>query len=153
MTQMQASTAIAQHGMLAKLRANVKDNGFLSLWRGLGPTLWRDVPFSVVYWYGYEFLRGGLSKRVSARQTLERLSRGENGEIGVWVERVLAVLEKVSFHRVGGPTILALGEAFWYEFAHGIVRFGGWSRWLCRIHDNAVRCCEDAKAGGCSRTI
>ena len=71
-TQMQASTAIAQHGMLAKLRANVKDNGFLSLWRGLGPTLWRDVPFSVVYWYGYEFLRGSLSKRVSARQNLER---------------------------------------------------------------------------------
>ena len=82
-TQMQASTAIAQHGMLAKLRANVKDNGFLSLWRGLGPTLWRDVPFSVVYWYGYEFLRGGLSKRVSARQNLERLSRGENGSWSV----------------------------------------------------------------------
>eukprot|EP00946_MAST-07B_sp_MAST-7B-sp1_P004910 g4910.t1 len=82
-TQMQASTAIAQYGMLAKLRANVKDNGFLSLWRGLGPTLWRDVPFSVVYWYGYEFLRGSLRKRVSARQDTGRLSRGENGNWSV----------------------------------------------------------------------
>jgi solute carrier family 25 protein 39/40 len=76
-TQMQASARIARHGMMAKLRANVTDNGFLSLWRGLGPTLWRDVPFSIVYWYGYEFLRSGLSERLSTRQSLDRWNSGD----------------------------------------------------------------------------
>ncbi|KZS96143.1 mitochondrial carrier [Sistotremastrum niveocremeum HHB9708] len=29
-------------------------DGVFSLWRGLGPTLWRDVPFSGIYWANYE---------------------------------------------------------------------------------------------------
>ncbi|XP_037130440.1 solute carrier family 25 member 40 isoform X1 [Syngnathus acus] len=32
----------------------VKAEGWLSLWRGLGPSLLRDVPFSAIYWYNYE---------------------------------------------------------------------------------------------------
>lgn len=32
----------------------VKANGVRTLWRGLSLTLWRDVPFSAVYWLGYE---------------------------------------------------------------------------------------------------
>ena len=35
-------------------------NGFGSLWRGLPPTLWRDVPFSGIYWFTYEALRGAF---------------------------------------------------------------------------------------------
>lgn len=73
-TQMQASTTIAQFGMIGKLHANVKDNGFLSLWKGLVPTLWRDVPFSVVYWYGYEFLRRNIRERMDSRGSLGMLA-------------------------------------------------------------------------------
>lgn len=36
----------------------VKRVGPASLWRGLTPTLWRDVPFSGLYWMGYEYLYG-----------------------------------------------------------------------------------------------
>jgi len=40
--------------VLGSMRTVVRQQGFLFLWRGLGPTLWRDVPFSGIYWAGYE---------------------------------------------------------------------------------------------------
>ncbi|KAK2910241.1 mitochondrial glutathione transporter SLC25A40 [Channa argus] len=36
------------------IRSAVQNEGWLSLWRGLGPTLLRDMPFSALYWYNYE---------------------------------------------------------------------------------------------------
>ncbi|XP_017308963.1 probable mitochondrial glutathione transporter SLC25A40 [Ictalurus punctatus] len=38
----------------AVIRSAVHNEGWLALWRGLGPTLLRDVPFSALYWYNYE---------------------------------------------------------------------------------------------------
>ncbi|KAG0020091.1 hypothetical protein BGZ82_011694 [Podila clonocystis] len=38
----------------------VQQEGVLSLWRGLAPTLWRDVPFSAIYWMGYENIKRRL---------------------------------------------------------------------------------------------
>jgi len=37
-------------------------HGYTSLWRGLTLTLWRDVPFSGVYWWGYESIRSLLTE-------------------------------------------------------------------------------------------
>ncbi|PKS12789.1 hypothetical protein jhhlp_001000, partial [Lomentospora prolificans] len=39
----------------------VSSQGYRSLWRGLTLTLWRDVPFSGIYWWGYEYIRGKLT--------------------------------------------------------------------------------------------
>src|SRR6185437_13483544 len=44
------------------LRALVGSQGIFALWRGLGPTLWRDVPFSGLYWASYETLRTRLER-------------------------------------------------------------------------------------------
>ena len=47
-TRMQSGEA--EHSTLSKalsgVRTLIRENGFLSLWRGIGPTLLRDVPFS-----------------------------------------------------------------------------------------------------------
>lgn len=48
--------------VLRDLRKLVKNNGVTSLWRGLPPTLWRDVPFSGIYWFGYERIRNQFKK-------------------------------------------------------------------------------------------
>jgi len=42
------------------LRGMVAGQGVFSLWRGLALTLWRDVPFSALYWWGYEATRNQL---------------------------------------------------------------------------------------------
>ncbi|KAJ3023977.1 Homocysteine synthase [Thoreauomyces humboldtii] len=45
------------------VRSMVVTEGYTSLWRGLAPTLWRDVPFSAIYWIGYEGIKARLQKR------------------------------------------------------------------------------------------
>ena len=44
----------------------VQSKGLTILWRGLGPTLWRDVPFSGIYWAGFEILKPQLSSPSSS---------------------------------------------------------------------------------------
>lgn len=64
-TRMQASTSTSSTGHLAEtaqgIREMVQVSGYTSLWRGLTLTLWRDVPFSGIYWWGYESIRGFLT--------------------------------------------------------------------------------------------
>ncbi|KAF8912721.1 mitochondrial carrier domain-containing protein [Gymnopilus junonius] len=49
--------------VLGSFRTLVKQNGFTSLWRGLGPTLLRDVPFSGFYWASYETWKSKFAAR------------------------------------------------------------------------------------------
>jgi solute carrier family 25, member 39/40 len=59
----------------------VREEGIRSLWRGLSLTLWRDVPFSGIYWTGYEYLRHKLREH-------EVFRRG--GEAGFFEEAFIA---------------------------------------------------------------
>ncbi len=64
-TRMQASRSTTTTGHFAEtfqgLRDMVYASGYRSLWRGITLTLWRDVPFSGFYWWGYESIRGQLT--------------------------------------------------------------------------------------------
>uniref|UniRef100_UPI003AADD289 mitochondrial glutathione transporter SLC25A40 n=1 Tax=Centroberyx gerrardi TaxID=166262 RepID=UPI003AADD289 len=50
------------------IRSAVEAEGWLSLWRGWGPTLLRDVPFSAMYWYNYERGKSWLCERQNTRE-------------------------------------------------------------------------------------
>lgn len=48
---------------LIGIQSMVQTSGIRSLWLGLSSTLWRDVPFSGIYWIGYENGRAALRRR------------------------------------------------------------------------------------------
>ncbi|XP_068616053.1 mitochondrial glutathione transporter SLC25A40 [Brachionichthys hirsutus] len=50
------------------IRGAVRSGGWLSLWRGLGATLLRDVPFSAMYWSNYEMGKKWLCERYDASE-------------------------------------------------------------------------------------
>ncbi|KAI0440110.1 mitochondrial carrier domain-containing protein [Xylaria telfairii] len=64
-TRLQASTGetATSHlkDTLKGIREMVAENGYRSLWRGITLHLWRDVPFSGLYWLGYETIRNRLT--------------------------------------------------------------------------------------------
>ncbi len=55
------SSSIAIPGILDEFRVLVQTRGISSLYAGLAPTLWRDVPFSALYWLFFERFRNALS--------------------------------------------------------------------------------------------
>ncbi|KAJ3096347.1 hypothetical protein HDU97_006020 [Phlyctochytrium planicorne] len=63
-TRMQATTSKSGMKEVAReVMAMTNSCGVFSLWRGLVPTLWRDVPFSAIYWLSYESLIKTLRQR------------------------------------------------------------------------------------------
>lgn len=50
------------------IRLAVEADGWWSMWRGLGPTLLRDVPFSAMYWYNYERAKALLCEHYNISQ-------------------------------------------------------------------------------------
>ncbi|XP_035036016.1 probable mitochondrial glutathione transporter SLC25A39 isoform X1 [Hippoglossus stenolepis] len=52
----------------ACIRSAVAQDGLLSLWRGWGPTILRDVPFSGLYWFNYELLKVQLCEQSGRSQ-------------------------------------------------------------------------------------
>lgn len=50
------------------IRSAVAQDGLLSLWRGWGPTVLRDVPFSALYWFNYELVKAQLCEQSRVTQ-------------------------------------------------------------------------------------
>ncbi|EEQ87646.1 hypothetical protein RJZ56_007332 [Blastomyces dermatitidis] len=63
-TRLQATSGTGTDHFKATLRQlhqMTQTQGYSSLWRGLTLTMWRDVPFSALYWWGYESVKTILS--------------------------------------------------------------------------------------------
>ena len=56
-TKLQSRQGYSYREVADVVRGAVRQNGVSSLWRGLVPMLFRDVPFSLFYWIGYEYLK------------------------------------------------------------------------------------------------
>lgn len=66
-TKMQ-STKLSYHEVGLALKQLVRHEGISSLWRGLGPTFIRDVPFSSIYWATYEQLKQSFNQQSTTLQ-------------------------------------------------------------------------------------
>jgi len=81
-TRMQASSS-NERGVLKAtitgLKEMVSNEGYASLWRGLTLTLWRDVPFSALYWWGYEYGRSRLDE--SRSRSADLLGQEKKAEL------------------------------------------------------------------------
>lgn len=66
-TKMQ-SRRLQYSELMVCIRSSVAQDGWLSLWRGWGPTVLRDVPFSALYWFNYELVKAQLCEHYRTPQ-------------------------------------------------------------------------------------
>mmetsp|Transcript_28437 Transcript_28437/g.92140 ORF Transcript_28437/g.92140 Transcript_28437/m.92140 type:complete len:376 (-) Transcript_28437:2069-3196(-) len=69
-TQMQAQRS-RLGAVVGALGGAVREHGARSLFRGLFPTLLRDVPFSALYWMGYETIKRAITPCAAAASAAE----------------------------------------------------------------------------------
>jgi len=79
--------------VLLSIQNVVHRNGVFSLWRGLGPSLWRDVPFSGVYWASYEAWKGFHARRGREGAFVAFLSGASSGILAALVTSPFDVLK------------------------------------------------------------
>ena len=96
-TRMQAATTVSSgRGVFVDtfvgLKKMVHVQGYTSLWRGLTLTMWRDVPFSGIYWWGYETVRNFLTefRDPNQRKRPRSRSRGDEDHTSTFVNSFVA---------------------------------------------------------------
>ena len=95
-TRVQATVANSDQTPIQVLRRVFYEDSFVSYWRGLGPTLMRDVPFSALYFSLYELNKKFLLPLHSAKR--ETLAAGNRRErIDLAESQVLSPIDSKAF--------------------------------------------------------
>lgn len=79
--------------VLRSIRTLTQTQGVRTLWRGLGPTLWRDVPFSGIYWASYESLKHALERRGGRGASVAFVSGAVSGTTAALITSPFDVLK------------------------------------------------------------
>jgi len=56
-TKLQSRKGYRYRDVFSVVGNAIRQEGFFCMWRGMGPTLLRDVPFSAFYWSAYELMK------------------------------------------------------------------------------------------------
>ncbi|XP_069504485.1 mitochondrial glutathione transporter SLC25A40 isoform X2 [Ambystoma mexicanum] len=70
--------------LLQYIHGDIAKDGWRSLWKGWGPTVLRDVPFSAIYWYNYEHGKNWLCQtynRVEPSVTISFAAGAASGAV------------------------------------------------------------------------
>ena len=130
--------------VLSGVSSLVKEQGFRSLWRGLELTLWRDVPFSGIYWMGYEGLRRRFQQYEFFRRGGEAaffetafLSGGLSGTLAAFVTQPFDVSKTRRQVYAGeqSSTLRLMGEIWREEGTRGL-----WKGFIPRMLKVAPAC-------------
>jgi solute carrier family 25 protein 39/40 len=92
-TPLSPSNPHTLRSVLTSLQALVRTQGARSLWRGLGPTLWRDVPFSGIYWSNYEGTKKVLERRGMSGASVAFISGAFSGTAAALITSPFDVLK------------------------------------------------------------
>ena len=79
--------------VLRSLEGLVRAQGVRHLWRGLGPTLWRDVPFSGLYWASYEGMKRRFEERGRSGPSVAFVCGATSGTAGALLTSPFDVLK------------------------------------------------------------
>uniref|UniRef100_A0A1I7YAN8 Solute carrier family 25 member 40 n=1 Tax=Steinernema glaseri TaxID=37863 RepID=A0A1I7YAN8_9BILA len=100
------------------VRTTVKHDGFGALWRGWAPTIMRDLPFSALYWTGYEYLKKRALQYLDRKETTFGISAMCGALSGTFAAAVTTPFDVVKTHRQ-----ITLGQVSCSD-AEGIPRNG-----------------------------
>ncbi|XP_072269517.1 mitochondrial glutathione transporter SLC25A40 [Pyxicephalus adspersus] len=127
------------------IKTSVANEGWLSLWKGWGPTVLRDVPFSAMYWYNYELGRKLLCQRYNKPEPTYAISftaGAVSGSIAAIVTLPFDVVKTRRQIELGELEVLKMIAVF-MEVCHGASGDDGafrgssdyrsWSYHLCRV--------------------
>jgi solute carrier family 25 protein 39/40 len=142
------NTAPPSYGSTFKdMSTMVRSKGPTVLWRGLGPTLWRDVPFSGIYWAGVEVLKVKLAPQFQG-VTLSFVSGALSGTLAALVTQPFDVLK--TRRQVFSPSASCSPEALRHRastwpIAMHVIKTEGWAALFAGV---VPRCGKVAPACG-----
>lgn len=112
-TRAMSPQAQGSESAFTALRHDVARFGPSTLWRGLMPTLWRDVPFSGIYWLAYERIKASSTQRL-----LDAKRAGATRQSARSVFEIDSALSPESSVR-SNPPQLTFWESYAVSFAAG----------------------------------